>query len=472
MTDVSMMLSHAQAKPGETVTAALQLKHHPEWHTYWQNPGGIGKATKITWTLPDVVAAGEIEWPAPEAHVLGDQYSYVYDGDVALLIPLTVASNAPAGGLTIKAKASWLECKTDGACVPQTKTFELGLLVGDRSERTPAAEQIGAWRKLIPQHASDIKFTGYWDAPAATDIRPFVVIVDESAGGAWDFYAFTMEGIEVSARTERLPAVNGKAAFRKFAEKFEGAWPQSMRGLAVLGDAKKPERAGVVSIEMKEGDAAPLPVEGTVVAKSESPTLFYILLMAFAGGLILNVMPCVLPVIALKILGFVRQSKEQPGVVRRLGLMYGAGVIVSFVALALMVIGIKQAGRAASWGMQFQNPVFLVFITTLVTLVALNLFGVFEMAVGGGALSKAGELASREGNSGAFLNGVLATILATPCTAPFLGVALGFAFVQPAGLILLIFVMVGLGLAAPYVALCWFPAWLKRLPKPGAWMEK
>jgi thiol:disulfide interchange protein DsbD len=196
--------------------------------------------------------------------------------------------------------------------------------------------------------------------------------------------------------------------------------------------------------------------------------LFY----AFIGGLILNIMPCVLPVIALKILGFVSEAKSSPARVRALGGIYAVGVLFSFLALAAVVIGVKAAGNQAGWGMQFGNPVFLVCLTTLVMLVALNLFGVFEVILGGRALGAAGELASRHGAAGAFFNGVLATVLATPCTAPFLSIALGFAFAQSAAVIVAVFLTVGLGLASPYVLLCWNPAWLKFLPKPGAWMEK
>ena len=196
------------------------------------------------------------------------------------------------------------------------------------------------------------------------------------------------------------------------------------------------------------------------------------LLYAFIGGLILNIMPCVLPVIALKILGFVSEANSEPRRVRNLGLIYALGVLVSFLALAAVVIGVKAAGHHAGWGMQFGSPVFVVCLTTLVTLVALNLFGVFEVTLGGRALDAAGELASKQGAPGAFFNGVLATTLATPCTAPFLAPALGFAFAQSATVIVLIFLFVGLGLAAPYVLLSWNPAWLKFLPKPGAWMEK
>jgi len=196
------------------------------------------------------------------------------------------------------------------------------------------------------------------------------------------------------------------------------------------------------------------------------------LLYAFIGGLILNIMPCVLPVIALKILGFVSEARSEPRRVRNLGLIYALGVLVSFLTLAAIVISVKAAGHRAGWGMQFGSPVFIVCLTTLVTLVALNLFGVFEVTLGGRALNTAGGLASKRGAAGAFFNGVLATTLATPCTAPFLSIALGFAFAQSASLIMLVFSFVGLGLAAPYALLSWNPAWLKFLPKPGAWMEK
>jgi thiol:disulfide interchange protein DsbD len=196
------------------------------------------------------------------------------------------------------------------------------------------------------------------------------------------------------------------------------------------------------------------------------------LLYAFIGGLILNVMPCVLPVIALKILGFVSESKSEPRHLRKLGLLYALGVLVSFLALAALVLAVKAAGHQAGWGMQFSNPQFIIGLTTVVTLVALNLFGVFEVNVSGRMLGTAGNLASRSGSAGAFFNGVLATLLATPCTAPILGTALGFAFTQSAPIVILIFTTIAAGLAAPYVILSWQPAWLKFLPKPGAWMEQ
>jgi thiol:disulfide interchange protein DsbD len=233
-------------------------------------------------------------------------------------------------------------------------------------------------------------------------------------------------------------------------------------------------------VKLPVSDQAPAVAPATVT--STTPTvsapvlpaqsLWRMLLYAFIGGLILNLMPCVLPVIALKILGFVSEAGSSPRRIRALGLIYALGVLVSFLVLASVVISIKAAGHHAGWGMQFGSPIFIVCLTTLVTLVALNLFGVFEVTLGGRALDAAGGLASRHGMAGAFFNGVLATTLATPCTAPFLAPALGFAFAQDAGTIILIFSFVGLGLASPYILLSWNPAWLKFLPKPGAWMEK
>ena len=195
------------------------------------------------------------------------------------------------------------------------------------------------------------------------------------------------------------------------------------------------------------------------------------LFFAILGGLILNVMPCVLPVIALKVLSIVNQSKESPGRARQLGIIYGAGVMASFLVLAVVAIAAQHAGGVAGWGSAFRNPQFRILITILMTLVALNLFGVFEVTLGGRALGAAGQLSAKTGAPGAFFNGVLATILATPCTAPFLGVALGFALTQSAPFIVMIFLASGLGLALPFVLLCWNPVLLKVLPKPGAWME-
>src|SRR5207245_3710514 len=240
-------------------------------------------------------------------------------------------------------------------------------------------------------------------------------------------------------------------------KKSEGDWPKEVSGVLTMEAGDKTQ-----GFEVK---ASVRETPGAGVAATQTQSLWRMLLYAFIGGLILNVMPCVLPVIALKILGFVQQSKETPQEVRRLGLIYGLGVVVSFLVLAALVIGVKEAGRVPSWGMQFQKLQFLIPMTILVLLVALNLFGVFEVTLSGRAMGAASELASRGGAAGAFFNGVLATLLATPCTAPFLGVALGFAFTQPSAVIVLTLLAVAFGLGAAYGVLRWRPGWLKFLPK-------
>ena len=199
--------------------------------------------------------------------------------------------------------------------------------------------------------------------------------------------------------------------------------------------------------------------------------LFTYLGAAFLGGIILNIMPCVLPVLTMKVFHIVERGAEDPAGNRRHGLAYSAGVIFSFIVFAAAVIAIRASGDLVGWGMQFQNPQFLLLMTILLTLIALNFFGVFEIT-GGSLTGVASRLGGGHGRGGAFANGVLATILATPCTAPFLGTALGFAFTQPPSGILLMFTTIGVGLALPYVALSWNPGWLQILPRPGAWMTR
>jgi len=273
--------------------------------------------------------------------------------------------------------------------------------------------------------------------------------------------------VKVAGPTVVLASSGSNVVLRKTAAREGTEWPKDIAGLLVCKESGT--LAGYeTTLQLTGLDfAGPTPPGG-----GETKSLFVWLAYAFLGGLILNVMPCVLPVIALKILGFVSQSREQPGRVRTLGLLYTLGVVVSFLALAGIVIGVKAAGQKAGWGMQFGNPQFIVVLTVIVTLVALNLFGVFEVTLSGRAVTAAGDAASRHGSAGAFMNGVLATLLATPCTAPFLGAALGFAFVQPPPVIVLFFVTVALGLALPYLLLSWNPRWLKFLPKPGEWMER
>ena len=474
-TQTRLILSADTVRPGDTIWAGVDLKMEPGWHTYWKNPGAAGYATKIEWQLPPGVTAGEIQWPLPEKLPPLEVTTYGYDHEVVLLVPLKLAADLKRGPLDLKAKVSWLECKE--ACIPGNGSVEVTLNIGTETKPSVDAATIESWKEKVPTIFTNINsFYAWWERPADGDTRPLIIAwLAKSSGDSGDFFPDANDNFEIQAATDPMPVhppnFFGGNKFRKIVKKFSGDWPQKISG--VLVDGVAPFRVGFETT-LSITDKAPEDLSdlSTQNEKDEKPVLPLMLLYAFLGGLILNIMPCVLPVIALKILGFVGESRSEPRRVRKLGLVYALGVLVSFFALAAVVIGVKAAGHHAGWGMQFSSPVFVVCLTTLVTLVALNLFGVFEVNLGGRALDAAGVLASKHGMAGAFFNGVLATVLATPCTAPFLSIALGFAFAQKAPVILLMFLAVGVGLAAPYVVLSWNPAWLKFLPKPGAWMEK
>lgn len=465
-TQARLLLAIETARPGNRVIAGVHLHMDPRWHTYWRNPGASGMATKIEWQLPPGVVAGEIQWPVPEKLPDADLTTYIYKDDVVLLVPLTLAPDLRPGSLTLKAKVSWLECEVQ--CVPGDATVQATLNVGAERKPSRDAGLIEAWQGKLPQKADNLSARAWWERAATNDLRPLILEwTSPKAASEADFFPDASEQFEVQGPTERIPTAAGKISLRKQVKRLSGEWPKSLSGLLIQHSGGE-RLAYEVGLAIGPSPANPVAAEPAIAP----PPMWQMLLYAFLGGLILNVMPCVLPVIALKILGFVGQAKDEPGRVRMLGLIYGCGVLVSFLVLAALVVGVKAAGHRAGWGMQFGNPQFLVVLTVLVTLVALNLFGVFEFSPGGAVMGAAGTLAAKHGAAGAFFNGVLATVLATPCTAPFLGAALGFAFAQSAAIIVAMFLVVGAGLAAPYVILSWQPAWLRFLPKPGPWMER
>jgi len=472
-TRASLLLSAVSAKPGDTVLAGVRLQMDPGWHTYWKNPGDSGGPTQIEWQLPPGITAGDTQWPLPEKLTIEEVTTYVFHDEVILLVSLQLATDLKPGLLELKADVSWLECEK--LCLKGDASVMARLEIAAGTKASGQAALLEEAQSRLPKSATGLSAHAAWEKPATGDLRPLVLEWAPPAPVTEpDFFPDLNEAFEVQSATEVVSAGAASVRLRKGVKKFEGNWPTEISG--VLLQKSGGARQGF-SATLRIGDSAvgrpgsmSQPVGASVTAGPRP--LWQMLLYAFIGGLILNIMPCVLPVIALKILGFVNQAKESPGRVRALGLVYAAGVLVSFLVLASVVIGLKAAGHAAGWGMQFSSPQFTIAFSVLVTLVALNLFGVFEVTLGGGVMGAAGELAARHGASGAFFNGVLATVLATPCTAPFLSLALGFAFSQNAPIIVLIFLTVGAGLASPYVVLSCFPAWLKWLPKPGVWMER
>jgi len=472
-TTVKLLLSHDVAKPGSTVMAGLALTMDDGWHTYWINAGEAGFATSVEWKLPKGVTAGQVQWPMPGKFTAFGSIGYGYHDKTILLVPLAIAADIAPGQATISGKVSWLECKE--LCIPRDQQVSAKLVIAGTAKLSADAAELDATKKKLPKADVRLAVKAWWDGAVKDDERTLLIELDAGQAGAdADFFSMPSESFDVSPKSEVTASGAAKVRIKKTVTKYEGAWPSELAGLAVrnLKDHGKTEAFEVKFPILASASGA----GGTTMSQAPPPatadkSFWRMLLYAFIGGLILNVMPCVLPVISLKILGFVNQSKESPGRVRLLGMLYGAGVVVSFLVLAGVVIGVKSAGELASWGMQMSNPQFVVLLTVLIMLVALNLFGLFEVTLGSVGAA-AGSVATREGAGGAFFNGVLATVLATPCTAPFLAPALGFAFTQTAAVIVLMFVTVALGLAFPYVALSWNPKLLRFLPKPGPWMEK
>lgn len=482
-TRVRLLADRDEVRPGTRLEVAVEMQMSPGWHTYWRTPsdsGLSGQATTIEWTLPAGVTAGEIRWPVPQREPEELEPVYAYSGRILLVVPLTIGPAVAAGPLELRARVKWLECEK--ACVPGRAEVVARLTVGATERPSAAAAEIQAALARVPKEAG-FPVEARWLDPG--DQERGLALHFPAVPGRWEYFPHLPDGIVFGELPrDRIPSATGAKAY-KLVKREGGAWPASVSGLLVLLDAQghsteaysfsAPVATGAPSVAASTqtpGKAELGPSGPAVGPEAVAGGFWGVLGLAFIGGMILNIMPCVLPVIALKILGFVRQSQQAPGRVRFLGLMYGVGVLTSFVVLASLVVGVKAAGGRAAWGMQFQNPVFLVVMTSLVLLVSLNLFGLFEVHLGGRALDAANAAATQEGATGAFFNGVLATILATPCTAPFLGVSLGYAFAQPPLMILVFFLAIGAGLATPYVLLCLQPRWLRFLPKPGDWMVR
>jgi DsbC/DsbD-like thiol-disulfide interchange protein len=404
-TDATLWLEATSARPGEQVMAGVRLRMAPHWHTYWKNSGASGAATEISWKLPSGVTAGEIQWPLPSRLTDQGLTTYILEKEAVLLVPLTVSPSAPAGEAVIEAEVSWLECEK--LCVPGDTKVQARLIIGSKREASEQAAQLTEWRTRLPRLEHSLDPRWHWEGAAPEGTRSLILSwKSQPAEAKVEFFPYPDEHYEIAADHEKVAGGADRTSIRLHLKKLNADWPGSVAGVLVFG-----EDAQRVGYEVRGSPGA-----ATAGSVGPAANLWVMLLYAFIGGLILNVMPCVLPVIALKILGFVGQSREHPGRVRRLGLIYALGVLVSFLILAGLVIGVKAAGHSAGWGMQFGSPIFLVLLTILVTLVALNLFGLFEVTPSAKVMDAAGSLASRDGGAGAFFNGVLATILATPCT--------------------------------------------------------
>jgi thiol:disulfide interchange protein len=432
----------------------------PGWHTYWQFPGEAGAAPKVEWQLPDGFRAGEIQWPMPHARIdEGDLLTYTYEGDLILPVEITPPASLAAGDVVLKAHVRWLVCQQ--SCIPGDAQLTLTLATGDDGQAANA-ELFKTAREQLPE-AGAPPFSIKWETNAEAVVLHLTGLAKALKA---EFFPQPPKGVspghptvsEIAAdgaRTITLPITEGGSA--------TAAW----KGLLV---ATQPDgvRKGWSVSSATMTSAAPV-AASPAAAAGGSGSFALKLVAAFLGGLIMNVMPCVLPVIALKIFGFVGQGRQDPGRVFRLGLAFNAGVFVFFLGLAAAVARLKLA---FNFGYQFQNPYLLAGIIALVFVFALSLLGVFEVALGSDASSKLSELSGREGYGGAFLHGLFTTLLGTSCTAPFLAGSLSYAATQSTPVIFLLFTAIAAGMCLPYFLLTARPAWLRFVPKPGMWMER
>ena len=457
--------------PGQSLRLGIELAMDEGWHTYWQYSGDAGLPIQVDWDLPVGASIGLLEWPLPEKYQeAGDLTVYGYADEVMLLAELVVPDESSVGDtLAITAEVSWLVCRE--VCIPGRALLEIGLPVGE-------VRRLGAESALFDRYAALVP--GPLDPDLIVDValrgndEIEVELHFSNPGFSFDqddrrpdFFPLAADEFEFSTR--RLDAQRLVLSLRPFSGDEVG----TVSGVLVYRQDGQ-ARAGELVLDLA---SAPRRAEPSILQRDfrtkdpEDALSFWVyVVFALLGGLILNLMPCVLPVISLKVLGFVSQAGEEAGRIRQLGWAFCAGILATFLVLALVVLLLKSGGQEIGWGFQFQYPGFVMAMSALVFAMALNLFGVYEILLPGTSGDFGALIGGRGGVTGSFLNGVLATILATPCTAPFLGSALGFAFVQSALVVVVIFGSIGVGMALPYAVLALKPAWIENLPKPGPWM--
>jgi thiol:disulfide interchange protein len=471
-------------RPSQPVQIGLRLQHIPHWHTYWRNAGDSGLPTTLSWTLPDGGTAGEIQWPAPQRLPIGPLVNYGYEGELLLPLRYTAPANAqPGRTLRLQAAASWLVCRD--ICIPEKATLNLVLPVaaaGATPEPTAhaalfaktAARQarpLQGWRTALQQAGTDLLLSLERDPAAGSTAALPVVHV----------FPYTEQLIE-PARHELYRTPTGYALRLRLQDNAK--LPAAFEGIAVVQGATSAALWGGTHVSaefaapVREVAAITLPAGAVRIdAASTSPQqlaggqaqmgLLAALLLALLGGMVLNLMPCVFPVLSIKLIGLAQQGSGKRTLHTHV-LAYSAGVVLSFVALAVGLLALRAAGSAVGWGFQLQEPGVVFVLALLFFAIGLNLMGVFEF----GNLLPQGLANWRAQNpaADAFATGVVAVVAASPCTAPFMGAALGFAITQSAPLAVGVFAALGVGMALPYAVLALVPGWRNRLPRPGPWM--
>jgi len=445
--------------PGKPFTVGLLLRMAPGWHTYWKFSGDAGLPTELKWKLPPGWKIGDIQWPIPLKTVdPGDIQTYGYENEVLLIQEITPPSKLEGSSAKLSAEANWLVCER--ICIPGSATLQLDLPVASTSQ--PANTEIFArYRHLLPRNLPGPDVARADWSRVGSELRLKITSETLAKYPALDFFPLP-EQESIVGHPSVQSRNNNEIVFRI---PFESA-PKNLSSMAGL----------VVFAQQPNGDdRAAWQITSAPAVSATRPQaarrIFTFLLFGFLGGFILNLMPCVLPVISLKIFGFVQQAGQSRRKIFHSGIAFTLGIFAWFIGLAVLLIALKGAGRDVTWGgFQFTNPYFVLVLSVIVLVFALNLFGVFEVSLPQSVTRGLLSTSERKDLLGSFFQGVFATVLATPCTAPFLGTALGFAFTQSAVIILAMFIAIAAGMSAPYLLLSAQPAWLRFLPKPGVWM--
>ncbi len=488
---VDLVPEPSTARPGEPFQALLRMRIAPGWHTYWMNPGDSGLATSLEWQLPAGVTAGPLSWPVPKRLPVGPLMNYGYENEVLLPVQVTVPAGFSDPVLRIAARAEWLVCKD--VCIPESGAvgFQLPVapiaaLADPRTTALFAAARaalpgsLPAWtatasvadgRLRIALRAPD-----GMPAPAG-EVYFFNATEGQVAHAAAQTVARHRDGllIDVPLQLQPVTPVGRMDGLLVAAAGFGPGQPMAATigsplatALPDLGPLLAKTTVAGPAARVGGGPGQPFAVVPPPEGNAAAAGLLLALLLALAGGLVLNLMPCVFPVLSLKALAMVGQASSDPRGLRSSGLAFGAGVLLAFWTLAGTLIALRAGGAQVGWGFQLQSPLFIAAMAVLFTLLALNLAGVFE--VGSRVAALAGSLPERKGPAGSFFNGMLAVAVAAPCTAPFMGAALGYALAQPALHALAVFSALALGMALPYLLLSFVPGLARMLPRPGRWM--
>ena len=476
--EVSLLAEKSAVEPGKTLMVAVQERIEPGWHTYWINPGDLGEPTSIDWTLPQGLSAGPILWPIPHVVPVGPLAEYGYDDEVVLLTEIQVPEKIEGDSVTLSAKVSYLVCRE--ICIPEERHVDLTLPVKSAGAASPSAfaGQIEKARSALPVPLPGV---ASYSANRAKELLRLTVSTDEKLlKGVKAARFFPLTWGSISNPAPQPMKIDGGQITLDLRQGDTKETPEKLDGLLVLTKGSgEGERTGFLVSASRGPDLTAAgslfdPVGGSGAgSRSIQPAstaggisgVGLAVLFAFLGGAILNLMPCVFPVLALKALAFAKKAEHGHW---QQGIAYLGGVLISFGVIAAFIVAFRESTEALGWGFQFQSPAFVLALAILFFVMGLSLSGV--VSFGAGMMSIGDSLSRRPGNAGYFFTGMLAAVAATPCTAPFMGAAIGYAMTQPFYILAAVMLSLGLGFAAPVVILSISPALQHILPKPGVWM--